>query len=175
MDNFKKDKKIIAIIGLMGVGKTTLGLKLSDKLGYYFIDSDQEIEDREQKSINDIFKLKGEKYFRGVEKNIVKEIIARDEKVVLSLGGGAFIDEETREVLKEKAIIIWLHTSIDNILHRINHKTNRPLLNNVNKRKVLQDLILKRYPFYRESDFNFDTGLENQEDLVNQIINKIKN
>ncbi len=167
-------KNIIAIIGLMGVGKTTLGLKLADKLGYYFIDSDQEIEDREQKSINEIFAKNGEKYFREVEKNIIKEIVLRDEKIVLSLGGGAFINEEVRKILKEKSNIIWLHSTIDNILYRIGGKTNRPLLNKqTNKRKALEELARKRYPIYKEADFSFDTGEESQEVVIGKIIKQI--
>ena len=167
-------KSIIAIIGLMGVGKTTLGLKLSDKLGYYFIDSDQEIEDREQKSINEIFSKNGEKYFREVEKNVIKEIVLRDEKIVLSLGGGAFMNEEVRKVLKEKANVVWIHASIDNILHRIGGKNNRPLLNQQgDKRKALEDLARKRYPIYKEADFNYDTGEESQEVVINKIIKQI--
>jgi len=167
-------KNVIAIIGLMGVGKTTLGLKLADKLGYYFIDSDQEIEDREQKSINEIFAKNGEKYFREVEKNIIKEIVLRDEKIVLSLGGGAFINEEVRKILKEKSNIIWLHATIDNILYRIGGKTNRPLLNKqTNKRKALEELARKRYPIYKEADFSFDTGEESQEVVIGKIIKQI--
>ncbi len=169
----EKSANIIAIIGLMGVGKTTLGLKLADKLGYYFIDSDQEIEDREKRSINDIFDKNGEKYFREIEKKVIQEVILRDEKIVLSLGGGAFINEEVRKILKEKAIVIWLHASIDNILHRIGYKNNRPLLNKVNKRKTLEDLVKKRYSIYAESDFNFDTGEENQESVINKIVKQI--
>ena len=169
----EKSANIIAIIGLMGVGKTTLGLKLADKLGYYFIDSDQEIEDREKRSINDIFDKNGEKYFREIEKKVIQEVILRDEKIVLSLGGGAFINEEVRKILKEKAIVIWLHASIDNILHRISYKNNRPLLNKVNKRKTLEDLVKKRYSIYAESDFNFDTGEENQESVINKIVKQV--
>ncbi len=169
----EKSANIIAIIGLMGVGKTTLGLKLADKLGYYFIDSDQEIEDREKRSINDIFDKNGEKYFREIEKKVIQEVILRDEKIVLSLGGGAFINEEVRKILKEKAIVIWLHASIDNILHRIGYKNNRPLLNKVNKRKTLEDLVKKRYSIYAESDFNFDTGEENQESVINKIVKQV--
>lgn len=168
-------QNIITIIGLMGVGKTTLGLKLAEKLGYYFIDSDQEIEDREKMPINEIFAKKGEKYFREVEKNIIKEIILRDEKIVLSLGGGAFINNEVREILKEKTVVIWLHATIDNILYRIGRKGNRPLLNNsVSKRKTLEDLSIKRYPIYKEADFDFDTGEESQEAVINKIIKQIK-
>ena len=163
-------KKIIAIIGLMGVGKTTLGLKLSEKLGYYFIDSDQEIEDRENKSITDIFEQNGEKYFREVEKNVIKEIVMRDEEVVLSLGGGAFMNDEIRKILKEKALVVWLDASIDTILHRIGNKTNRPLLNRIDKRKILEDLAKKRYSTYAEADLKFDTSDENHELIMQKII-----
>ena len=168
-----RERKIIAIIGLMGVGKTTIGSKLANKLGYYFIDLDQEIEDREGNSISEIFTKKGEKYFRELEKNIIKEIIFRDEKLILSLGGGAFINDEVREFLKEKAITIWLFATIDEILRRVVNKTNRPLLNSGNKRKALEDLAKKRYPIYKEADCKFDTTHENHEVLINKIISEI--
>ncbi len=127
-------KKIIVLTGIMGAGKTTIGSKLAEKLGFYFIDSDQEIEDVEGKSIADIFQKKGEKYFRNVEKNIVKEILNRDEQVVLSLGGGAFMDDEIRELIKARAISVWLYADLETLLYRVGAKHNRPLLQNVDKR-----------------------------------------
>ncbi len=157
----------------MGVGKTTIGAKLAEKLQYYFIDCDQEIEDREGKSITEIFALSGEKYFREVEKNIIKEIALRDEEIVLSLGGGAFMNEETRKVLKEKAVTIWLFATIDEILYRVGNKNNRPLLSQKNKREVLENLAEKRYPTYSEADFKFDTTDENHEILIDKILGKI--
>lgn len=167
------NKKIIAIIGLMGVGKTTIGGKLAEKLKYYFLDCDQEIEDHEGKAIKEIFAQNGEKYFREVEKEIIKKIVSRDEEIVLSLGGGAFMDEETRKILKEKTIIIWLYATIDEILHRVGNKNNRPLLNQKNKREVLEELAAKRYPIYAEADLKFDTSDENHDTLINKIIRKI--
>ena len=169
----KKPKRIIAIIGLMGVGKTTFGLKLAEKLGYYFIDSDQEIEDREKKSIKEIFAKNGEKYFRDVEKKVIQEIILRDEKMVLSLGGGSFMNDEIRLVLKEKAMVIWLHASLESIIHRVGNKNNRPLLNQGNKRKTIEDLMRKRYPFYAQCDLNFDTDNESHEVIAQKIIKEI--
>ena len=133
----------------------------------------QEIEDREGKTINEIFSKKGEKYFREVEKNIIREIVSRDEEIILSLGGGAFMNEETRKILKEKAITIWLHATIDEILHRVGNKNNRPLLNQKNKRETLEELAKKRYPVYQEADFNFDTTNENHEILIDKILGKI--
>ena len=166
-------KKIIAFVGLMGVGKTTLGMKLASKLGYYFIDCDQEIEDREGKTITEIFAQKGEKYFRDVEKKIIQEIISRDEEIVLSLGGGAFIDDENRKIIKEKCLTIWLYATIDTILQRVGNKNNRPLLKQKNRREVLRELAEKRYPLYAEADCKFDTSNENHENLIAKIIKKI--
>jgi shikimate kinase len=168
-----KSKKIIAIIGLMGVGKTTIGAKLAEKSKKYFIDCDCEIEDHERKTIAEIFAQDGEAHFREVEKNIIRDIILRDEEAVLSLGGGAFIDADTRKILKEKAITIWLHARIDTILHRVGNKTTRPLLNHKDKRTVLQELAEKRYPIYSEADLKFDTSDENHEVLINKIIKAI--
>jgi shikimate kinase len=166
-------KKIIAIIGLMGAGKTTVGTKLANKIGAYFVDSDQEIEDLEQKSISEIFITKGEKYFREAEKKVIKEIIDRDEEMVLSLGGGAFIDETTRDCLKQKAIIIWLDTDINVILKRIGKKKNRPLLSNGNKREILEELSRKRIPIYKQADLHIDSSHNSQDCLIDKIINEI--
>ena len=157
----------------MGSGKTTIGKKLAENLGYYFIDSDQEIEDREGKSVAEIFESSGEKYFRNLEKDIIKEVGSRGEEMVLSLGGGAFMNEETRDFLKGRANIIWLYADIDVILHRVGNKTNRPLLNNKNKREILEDLAKDRYKIYGEADFKFDTGFEGHESLVKKIIKEI--
>lgn len=173
-----KGKKIIALVGLMGVGKTTLGMKLAKKMGYYFIDCDQEIEDREGKTISEIFAENGEPYFRQLEKNMIKEITARDEEIILSLGGGAFMDEDSRKILKEKTITIWLYATIDAILQRVGAKGNRPLLQTKNRREVLKELSKKRYPIYAKADCKFDTSNENHENLLPQIvktINQIKN
>lgn len=169
----KEKSKIIAIVGLMGVGKTTIGSKLAERLKYYFIDCDLEIEDREHKSVSEIFAQNGEKYFREVEEKVIKEIANRDEEIVLSLGGGAFANEEVRKILKEKAIVIWFYTSIEEILRRIGHKNTRPLLNHKNKRQVLEDLAQKRYPFYEQADLKFDTSNANQDAAIGKIISKI--
>lgn len=171
---FKKSvKKIIAIVGLMGVGKTTLGKKLSKKLGYYFIDSDHEIEDRERKTIPEIFAQNGEAYFRAVEEKIIEEIASRDEEIVLSIGGGGFMSEKTRNILKEKALTIWLYAPIHELLRRVGNKTNRPLLLNQNKRLVLEELAKKRYPIYSQADLKFETVNASHENLINKIINKL--
>lgn len=168
-------KKIIALIGLMGVGKSTLGLKLANSLNYYFVDSDQEIEDREKKSINDIFAQNGEKYFREAERKLIEEITSRDENIIISLGGGAFINEASREILQQRALIIWINASVNVILQRIGNKANRPLLNQTDKRKTLEDLARKRFPIYSQSDLKFDTGEESHEVIIQKIKKYLKN
>lgn len=166
-------RKIIAVIGLMGVGKTTVGSNLAKALQYYFIDCDSEIEDRAHKSINEIFAQNGENYFREMEEKIIAEIVNRDENIVLSLGGGAFMNENTRKILQEKAIIIWLEAPIDEILKRIGKKNNRPLLNTKDKRKILEDLAAKRYPFYELAHLKFNTANISGDFLIKEIITKI--
>lgn len=166
-------KNIIVLTGIMGAGKTTIGSKLAEKLGFYFIDSDQEIEDSSGLSIAEIFKTKGEKYFRELEKDVITKILNRDEKIVLSLGGGAFMDKSIRDLIKMRAISIWLYADLDILLHRISTKNIRPLLHNVDKRATLSDLIIKRYPTYREADIHIDTGKDNHEILIKNIVKKI--
>jgi shikimate kinase len=167
------DKKIIAIIGLMGVGKSTIGAKLAEKTKNYFIDCDCEIEDREKRTIKEIFAKNGEKYFREIEKKTIREIASRDENMVISLGGGAFMDEDTQKLLQEKAIIIWLHASVDAIIHRVGNKNTRPLLNQKNKREILEELVAKRYGTYAKADLKFDTTEENHDTLINKIIKQV--
>lgn len=169
----QKARKIIVLTGIMGSGKTTIGTKLAEKLGFYFIDSDQEIEDFTKKSITKIFDSDGEAYFRKIENKIVKEIINRDEPMVLSLGGGAFMDKELRDLIKERAISIWLHADLDVLLHRIAAKNTRPLLNNVDKRLTLNDLIKKRVPIYKQSDIHIDTSRDNHDTIIKVIVEKI--
>ncbi len=168
------NKKIIAIIGLMGVGKSTIGAKLAEKTKSYFLDCDSEIEDLEKLSIKEIFAQNGEKYFREIEKKIIRDIVLRDEPMILSLGGGAFMDKDTRILLKEKAITIWLQASVETILYRVGNKDTRPLLNQKNKREILEELIIKRYPIYCEADLKFDTNSINHDLLVTKIIREIK-
>ena len=166
-------KTIIALIGLMGAGKTTIGLHLSQNLGYYFIDTDQEIEDRYKMSIVDIFKKYSESYFRQIESNIIAEILARNENIVLSLGGGAFIFEKNRLLLQEKCFTVWLHASLDETIKRIGNKNNRPLLQNMNKRKTLENLIATRYPIYKKANIVIDTTSSGIGEVVQLIIKKI--
>lgn len=171
MDN----KKIITLVGMMGVGKTTIGMCLAQKLGIYFIDSDSEIEDMENLTITQIFEQKGEKYFRKIENKVISKIISRDEPMVLSLGGGTFTNPETIDLILSKTIAVWLYCDIEVILSRISGKNNRPLLKNSDRRRVIKDLMDKRYSDYKKCHLKADTSRANREIVIDSIINQINN
>ncbi len=167
-------KSIICLVGMMGVGKTTIGSRLAKKLGYYFIDSDQEIEDIEAISINEIFATKGESYFRELEKNFIIDNLQRDEKIVFSLGGGAFINEKTRLAIKSKATSIWLKASTDEIYARLSKKKNRPLINQAHdKKNIIIDLLKARESIYQMADFNIDTSGKACGKIIKEIFEKL--
>ena len=162
---------ILALNGIMGVGKSTIGKKLAEQINYYFIDLDSEIEDRFGCSINEIFSKKGEEYFREIEYKLLNEIITRNEKIVIALGGGTYIYEKSRILLQNNASTIWLNSDLDEIFNRLKNKNNRPLLNFGNKKKILQDLIAKRNPIYQESNYMINIFKKKSDQLVNEIIN----
>ncbi len=167
-------KNIIALNGITGAGKSTIGQKLAQTLDYYFIDSDQEIQDRLGKTINQIFEEDGEAYFRKIEKELIFEIVSRNEKLIIALGGGSCMDQEILNKLKEKATTIWLKADLETIMQRLKNKTNRPLLNNGDKRKILLDLIEKRTPIYCQSDMAIEIDNKEGDKIVQEIINLIK-
>lgn len=161
---------------MMGVGKTTIGKKLAEELDYYYFDSDNEISDFTKKTISDIFTENGEEYFRKIEKNIIKNLVNRKENIIISLGGGAFIDEDTRKILHQNSIIIWLDADIDSILTRIKNSNHRPsLAKSKNKRKFLLELIAKRQEFYEEADIKINTNIDNCKKIIDNIIKQLQN
>ncbi len=142
----KLDK--IAIIGFMGVGKTSIGEKLSDELNYEFIDTDKLIEKNENQSITNIFKTKGEDYFRTQEKQTLKNLLNND-KHVLSCGGGIIINNENIKLLKQNFIIVWLFSNIETSIKRITDNS-RPLIND-NSLDKIKNLYKKRLPLYAKT------------------------
>lgn len=141
----------ITLIGLMGAGKTTIGRKLAHSLSIPFVDSDHEVEKTAGCTIADIFEQYGEAEFRRVEHEVIRRLI-KQAPIVLATGGGAFMHAKTRALLKERTTTIWLHCSVETLLERISHHTHRPLLNSRDKREILSNLMMARYPIYAEAD-----------------------
>lgn len=141
----------IALVGMMGAGKTTVGRRLAARLGRRFIDSDAEIEKAAGMSVEDIFASHGEAEFRAGEARVINRIL-KDKDLVLGTGGGAFIQPGTREIIKENALSLWLKAEFDILFARISRRSHRPLLKTADPRKTLRELIDARYPIYAEAD-----------------------
>ena len=152
----------------MGVGKSTIGKKLSKKLELKFIDIDQIIEQEEKTTIKEIFKNKGESYFRKIEKKTTLEELKKNN-LVIALGGGAFINNSIRKKIKNSSISFWLDLSIKSILRRLRNIKKRPLLNENNLEETMNTIYSERKKIYNESDFRIKCNSMNIEEIVNKI------
>jgi len=148
--------KTIALVGLMGAGKTSIGRRLAQRLGLPFIDADAEIEAAAGTSIEEIFLRHGEAAFRDGERRVIARLLDTPAHV-LATGGGAFMDPSTRALLRARAVTIWLRADLDIMLARLGRRNNRPLLKDGDPRTVLETLIAERYPVYAEADITVDS------------------
>ena len=140
----------IVLIGPMGSGKTTIGRRLAERLKIDFFEADHEIIDKTGVSIDQIFHVEGEEGFRKRESNVLKELCSKPN-IVLATGGGAVISENNRLLIKKTGSVIYLLSSVDQILRRTAKSKTRPLLeNSSDRRKTIADIIDSRDPLYRE-------------------------
>ena len=159
----------IVLVGLMGAGKTTVGRRLAAALDLPFIDADAEIEAAAGSSVEEIFARHGEPAFREGERRVISRLLS-DGPMVLATGGGAYIDPGTRAAIKEKGTSIWLRADIDVLMRRVGKRNNRPLLKTDNPRRVMEQLIEKRYPIYAEADIIIDSREGPHEYMVRAIL-----
>lgn len=143
--------KIILLVGMMGVGKTSLGRIIAKRLGLPFLDSDQEIEKMTGFSISDLFARYGEKEFRSGEERVMKRLL-NGPPCVLSSGGGAFLSEATRRVAADKAVSVWIKAEADVISSRTEGRTHRPLVPAADNQRVIERLVQECYPLYALAD-----------------------
>jgi len=139
----------IFLVGLMGVGKSTIGKKLATRLGVDFIDCDQELEQRMGVTVNTIFEIEGEQGFRLRETRLLEELAAGQSGVVAT-GGGVVTQQVNRDILKHQDRVLYLQAPIDLLWSRLRYCKNRPLLQTENPRARLKDLLLQRDPLYRQ-------------------------
>jgi len=149
-------ERTITLVGLMGVGKSTIGRKLAAALDLPFADADHEIEKAAGRTISEIFAEHGEAEFRAGERRVIARLL-QGPPHVLATGGGAFMNPETRALIKEKAISVWLKADLDVLVRRCSRKDTRPLLVGKDVRQVLQELMRQRYPVYEEADIVLET------------------
>ncbi|MBT3457934.1 MAG: shikimate kinase [Thiotrichales bacterium] len=165
----------IVIIGPMGSGKTTVGRRLAEKLDIDFYDADHEIIDKTGVSIDHIFDIEGEKGFRKRESNVLKDLCNK-VNIVLATGGGAVMLEENRLEISKAGSVIYLSSSVDQILRRTAKSKTRPLLeNSTNKRKTISDIIEARDPLYREiATIIINTNGKKLNEVIHEILNQLK-
>ncbi len=153
----------------MGVGKTTIGKYLAKKLQYNFIDVDKTIEAKEGTSINLIFKNKGENYFRKIENEITLSELKKNNSVI-SLGGGAFLNNAIRKSAKKLSISFWLDVPVDVLIKRLRKSKHRPLLNKKNLNEALKKIYFDRKKIYNEADFRIRCHSFKSEEIVEEIL-----
>ncbi len=162
-------RRTIALVGLMGVGKSSVGRRLANALDLPFRDADTEVETAAGRSIPEIFAQLGESAFREGERRVIARLLDEPPHV-LATGGGAFMNPETRALIKAKAVSVWLKADLEILARRVGRKDNRPLLAGQDTMRVLRDLARARYPTYADADVVVETGDAAHHVSVEQII-----
>lgn len=165
--------RTLALVGLMGAGKTTIGRRLAQALALPFVDADVAIADAAGQSVEEIFAAHGECEFRRGERKVIERLLDEPPHV-LATGGGAFINPGTRALMKQKAISIWLKAPLDVLMKRVARRDDRPLLKEDNPRAVMQKLMDDRYPIYAEADLVVETGAGPHNAAVAAILNVLR-
>ena len=140
----------IVLVGLMGVGKSTIGRRLANALGRTFVDADDAIEEAAQRKVSEIFEQFGEDYFRDGERRVIARLIGEQDGVIAT-GGGAFVNDETRALILDQAIAVWIDCEIETLVERTARKNTRPLLKTGDPREILSKLYDDRKGFYAQA------------------------
>ena len=165
----------IVLVGHMGSGKTSIGMNLSKKINYKFIDTDKEIEDESKMTIRDFFAENGEKDFRKFEERVTKKILKENKWSVIALGGGSFENEKTRSLVLKENFSIWLKCSLKTLYYRCNNLNTRPLLKGKNIRNEISKLDKIRKKNYMKSNLTVDVSRKTKSAIIQEIISNLKN
>jgi shikimate kinase len=163
----------IVLVGLMGVGKSTVGRRLAKRLGLPFVDSDSAIEEAAGASAADVFERFGEDDFRDGERRLVARLV-EGERRVIATGGGAFVDPGTRSLLKARAVTVWLDAPVEVLAERTGRRDTRPLLRDGNRAETLARLDQERRPNYAEADIHVRSGDGAHGDVVDAIVEALR-
>ena len=159
----------VVLVGMMGAGKSTIGRRLASRLRLPFLDADTEIEAAAGMSIPDIFESHGEPHFRDGEARVIARLLDNGP-VILATGGGAFLREETRNRIRDKAVSIWLKAEADIIMRRVKRRADRPLLKTADPAGTVERLIGEREPFYQHADLMIWSRDVPHEKIVDECI-----
>jgi shikimate kinase len=164
----------IVMIGLMGAGKSSVGVRLAESLGAPFVDSDAEIERAANLTVPEIFERYGEGHFRDGERKVIARLL-EEKPMVLATGGGAYMDDQTRALIANRAVSVWLKANLSLLIHRTAGRNHRPLLNHGNPRKILAGLIETRYPVYELADVHVESRQgQTHEAMVKRIVKALE-
>jgi shikimate kinase len=162
-------RRNLVLIGLMGAGKSAIGRMTAQALGIPFVDSDHEIERVSRMSIPDLFATYGEAEFRALETRVIKRLLRSGPRVV-STGGGAYINENTRRHVKRGGLTVWLKADLDVLWERVSKRDTRPLLKTENPRQTLENLMNARYPIYAEAEVTVISRDVRKETMVDEVL-----
>jgi shikimate kinase len=162
-------RRSVVLVGMMGAGKSSIGRRLAARLGIPFIDADSEIEKAADMTIPEIFTNHGELYFRAGEARVITRLLEGGPQV-LATGGGAFMNPETRAIIRAKGISVWLRATLEVLSRRIKRRTDRPLLKTDDPVATLQRLIDERYPVYAEADLTVESREVPHDMIVDEIV-----
>lgn len=165
-------RRPVVLVGLMGSGKTTVGKRLAAKLRWPFVDADAEIELAAQMPISEIFARFGEPHFRDGERRVIGRLMDSGHRIIAT-GGGAFVDEQTRELILAHGTAIWLDASIETLAARVSKRNHRPLLIGKDPKQVLGELMAVRGPCYRQAPIHIVSADGPHEDTVNAILDAL--
>lgn len=163
----------LVLVGLMGVGKTTVGKRLASRLGLHFVDADAEIEKAADMTVAEMFERFGEEAFRDGERRVIARLLG-DQAMVLATGGGAFMNDETRALIKEKALSIWLDADVKILADRVSRRDTRPLLRGKDPAAVLAELAAKRNPIYAEAHIHVKSNRAPHDETVKAILKELE-
>lgn len=167
----------IALVGLMGIGKTTVGRRLAKRLGRAFFDSDDEIERASGRTVAGYFRDHGEAAFRDGERRVIERILAQSREsdpIILATGGGAFINPLTHELLKTQATTVWLRGDFETIMKRVSKKDTRPLLQVPDPRAKMKELMIEREPIYGKAHIIVDVATGPHARTVERVIRALR-
>jgi shikimate kinase len=166
----KRLDRPIVLVGLMGVGKSTVGRRLAKRLGLQFVDSDAAIEDAAGLSPAEVFERYGEHDFRDGERRLVARLVDEGDVRVIATGGGAYIDPRTRKLLNDRAITIWLDAPVDILAERTSRRDTRAQLRNGDPKATLERLADERRPSYEQAHIHVKSGSGAHKDVVDSIL-----
>ncbi len=168
-----KSKKNLVLIGMMSSGKSTIGELLAKKLNFKFFDIDKIIENETNMKITEIFKIKGENFFRNLEEKTTVKLL-NFSNAVISLGGGGFVNEIIRKETNTKSKTFWLDWNLDTLISRIRKRNNRPVALALNNNE-LKNLIIKRSKYYSKAKYKINCQNLTRSEIVKKILNLYEN